>query len=148
MGGFSVDRFSVEGGGLVGDVCHHASAAVAAGVFTEAVAPLEHDGLGLSGVEEAVSGQDFPVQAGEEGFGGVVVEAGPDPAHGLADAHRVAQLHERAGGVGGAPVGVKDHPLGFVVAPDPRLAAPGRDSHHDRVTGRLVLRVKPGCRTE
>ena len=48
----SLCRFSVESGGFVGDGCHHASAAVPAGVVVEAVAPLEDDGLGLSGVDD------------------------------------------------------------------------------------------------
>ena len=43
MEGFSLGRISVEGGGLVGDGCHHASAAVPAGVVVEAVAPFEHE---------------------------------------------------------------------------------------------------------
>lgn len=62
----SLCRFPVGGGGLVGDWCHHASAAVPASVVVEAVAPVEHDGLGGAGVDEVVPGQHFPFQAGED----------------------------------------------------------------------------------
>ena len=37
-------------------------------MVVEAVAPLDHDSLGLSSVLEVVAGQDFPFQAGEERF--------------------------------------------------------------------------------
>jgi hypothetical protein len=47
---------------------------VAALVVVEAVAPLDHDSLGLSSVLEIVAGQDFPFQAGEERFRAGVVE--------------------------------------------------------------------------
>lgn len=69
-------------------------------VVVEAVASVDHDGLGLACVGEGVSGQDFPFGAAEEGFSGGVVEAGADPAHGLADALLGAQLRERVCCVG------------------------------------------------
>src|SRR5829696_8943747 len=78
-------RFSVEGGVLVVDRGLSAGGAVAALVVVEAVAPLQYDRLGLVCGFEVVSGQDFPFQAGEERLGGGVVEARPDPAHGLDD---------------------------------------------------------------
>src|SRR5829696_1491387 len=81
----SLCRFSVEGGVLVVDRGLSAGGAVAALVVVEAVAPLQYDRLGLVSGFEVVSGQDFPFQAGEERLGGGVVEARPDPAHGLGD---------------------------------------------------------------
>jgi hypothetical protein len=43
-------------------------------VVVEAVAPLDHDSLGLSSAGEVVPGQDFPFQAGEERLRAGVVE--------------------------------------------------------------------------
>src|SRR5215204_6721236 len=101
-------RFSVEGGVLVVDRGLSAGGAVAAMVVVEAVAPLQYDRLGVVSGFEVVSGQDFPFQAGEERLGGGVVEARPDPAHGLGDLEPAAEFGEVVRGVGRAAVGVED----------------------------------------
>src|SRR4051794_41326385 len=57
----SLCGFPVGGRGvLVFDQAHHRSGAVPAVVVVEAVAPVEHDGLGLAGGGEFVAGGDPP----------------------------------------------------------------------------------------
>src|SRR4051794_35847262 len=61
----SLCGFPVGGRGvLVVDRAHHARGAVPAVVVVEAVAPVQHDGLGLAGVGELVAGEGPPPPGG------------------------------------------------------------------------------------
>ncbi len=62
-------RFSGEGGVLVVDRGLACGCAVPALGVVEAVAPVDHHRTGLRGGVELVSGQHFPLQAGEERLG-------------------------------------------------------------------------------
>ncbi len=61
-------------GVLVVDRTQHGSRAVPAAVAVAAVEPVQHDGLGMDGIDEVVSRADFPFQTGEERLSGPVVE--------------------------------------------------------------------------
>ena len=77
----SLCRVSVEGGGLVVDRRQAGGGTVPALVVVEAVAPVDHRRARLGAGGELVSGQDLPLQAGEERLGRDVVEARADPSH-------------------------------------------------------------------
>ena len=76
---------------LVVDWAQHMGGAVPSAVVVEVVAPGQHDGPGMIRIEQLVAGQDLPFQAGEERLRGGVVEAGPDPAHGLTNTQAAAE---------------------------------------------------------
>jgi hypothetical protein len=117
---------------------HHASAAVPAGVVVKAVAPLEHDGLGVSGVCGTRCRESTSHSRVEKNASAAALSK-HDPTRPMD--WRIPSLRHSAGerlrGVGRASVGVENDPLRLVVSPDRVLAAADRDGHRDRGAGQL-----------
>ena len=71
-------------------------------------APIGHPALGVVGVGELVTGQDFSLRGREERLPGGVVETRPNPSHRLTNPVIPAQFGEVVRTVGRAPIGVED----------------------------------------
>jgi len=80
---------------------------VSALVAVEPAAPVGHDGLGVLCATEGGSGEDLPLQAGEDRPRCSVVKARANRAHRLRDVQLPAEARERLGSVGRSAVGVE-----------------------------------------
>ena len=83
---------------------------VATLVIVEGVTPVDNHSLRLNSITEAIAGQHFPFQRGEERLRGSIVETRSDPAHRLPNPQLPAQRGERVRGIGTTAVGVKPDP--------------------------------------